>query len=125
REIAIHQLIAPLLSSEFRIGTGKVADHAGELSSETDLIIYSSKTIPPILFSDQLGVFPLDSCFAAIEIKSRLTGAELTEVVKNSRNLRQLKHVSGHFDPAGRGVPHDVQALVCSLFAFGSDLSSR
>ncbi len=74
REIAVQRLIKPWLTHNFEVGTGKITDSNGNLSAETDIIIYAKDVIPPIIYSkDGFGIYPCESCLATIEVKSKLT----------------------------------------------------
>src|SRR4051794_20149462 len=65
REIAADELLTPFLPSDFRIGSGKITDAQGLLSSQTDLIIYNPRLLPPVLFKQngREGTFPIEACF--------------------------------------------------------------
>ena len=125
REIVLQNLIEPILPQDFQIGNGKITDKNGGMSKETDLIIYSNKLIPPILYSERLGVFPIDSCVAAIEVKSTLTAAEIDDTIKKADALVKLKYSSGQFDSSGNPLSHKIGVVTRSLFAFQSDLSKK
>jgi hypothetical protein len=106
RQILVETLLIPLLPDGFRIGTGKVTDSRGSLSSETDVIIYDRRSVPPVLYDEKHGIFPIESVYYVIEVKSTLSGAEFERSIQNGVQLRSL---------VGR-QPHSA------LFAFGSDL---
>lgn len=106
RQILVETLLIPLLSDGFRIGTGKVTDSNGSLSAETDVIIYDRRSVPPVLYDEKHGIFPIESVYYVIEVKSTLSSAEFERSIQNGVQLRSL---------VGR-QPHSA------LFAFGSDL---
>jgi len=109
REILISKVLNDLLPSEFKIGTGKIADSEGNLSNQSDIIIYNQANIPPILFDETKGIFPIESVAYVIEVKSTLNATELKTTLEKADNLAKLK---------GR-KPHFV------LFAFKSDLKDQ
>lgn len=125
REIVLQNLIAPILPQDFQIGNGKITDKNGRMSKETDLIIYSNKLIPPILYSERLGAFPIDSCVATIEVKSTLTASEIGNAIKNADALRKLEYSSGKFSSVGKPLSHRIGVVTRSLFAFQSDISVK
>lgn len=106
RQILVETLLVPLLPDGLRIGTGKVTDSNGSLSAETDVIIYDRRSVPPVLYDEKNGLFPIESVYYVIEVKSTLTAAEFEKSIQNGSQLRSL---------VGR-QPHSA------LFAFGSDL---
>lgn len=123
REIVVQNLIQPLLPQEFQIGSGKITDMNGAMSAETDVIIYSNKLIPPILYGERLGIFPIDSCVACVEVKSKLNATEIDKSVKDAVRLQELTYSSGRFDSTGKPLAHPVGVVTRSLFAFESDLT--
>src|SRR5688572_20646160 len=114
RELVAGKLLTPILPLGFDIGTGKIVDTLGNQSSETDLIIYSRSILPPVLFSERDGVFPCEACYYAIEVKSRLTAANLKDALEKGRSIINL----GWAARSSNRIP-----VVLVLFAFDSDLS--
>jgi hypothetical protein len=106
REILVQELLLPLLAEGIHIGSGKVTDSSGNLSSQSDIIIYDRGTVPPILYDDKQGVFPIESVYYVIEIKTNLTRREFDKSIQNGQKLRSLKGVQPH----------------SALFAFNSNL---
>jgi len=123
REIAVQNLFDPLLSPDFRIGTGTIIDAHGKESGETDVIVYSSKLLPPILYSDRFGTFPIDACLATVEVKSELTARELRTTLGNARKMPQMKYTSGIYDKDTQTV--HVAVVTRTLFAFSSDAPKK
>lgn len=82
REIAVSNLFQPLLPPDIGIGSGKVVDANGSTSAETDVILYSKSLLPPILYNDTVGHFPVESVLFTIEVKSKITSQELRDALK-------------------------------------------
>lgn len=108
RQILIEKLLVPLLPEGVHIGSGKVTDSSGNLSSETDIIIYDRRTVPPILYDEKIGVFPIETIYYVIEIKTTLTKSEFDKSIRNGQKLRSLRGPQPH----------------SALFAFNSDLKN-
>lgn len=106
RQIVVEDLLKPLLPEGVHVGTGKITDSIGNLSGETDVIIYDRRTIPPLMYDEKKGIFPIEVVYYAIEVKSKLTADELRRSLENGQRLRALKGLQPH----------------SALFAFGSDL---
>ena len=118
REIAVQQLFEPLFPSNFAIGTGKIVDSQGRESAQTDLVVYSPALVAPLFYAPQEGLFPVETCFFAIEVKSRLDRSTMEKVVENARRIGKLQPLLG-----GRAVP--TEGLIPSLlFAFETDLKN-
>lgn len=118
RELFVSQLLVPMLPSGFNIGTGKITNAAGGLSQETDLVIYNRSILPPVFYSERDAVFPIESSYYAIEVKSTLTATDVRSSLAKGKSITSLTggdqaNSRRHLSPA-----------VLVLFAFGSDLAS-
>jgi hypothetical protein len=106
RQIVVERLLTPLLPEGIHIGTGQITDSSGRLSAETDVIIYDRRTVPPIFYDAKQGLFPIESVYYAIEVKSEITAGELRGSIENGQRLKELKGAQP----------------ISALFAFKSDL---
>lgn len=111
REIVAERLLKPILPPGVEIGSGKITDDKGNLSAETDLIIYNRMTLPPLIYGYSTGLFPVEACIFAIEVKSILTATELQDSLKKVKRLKTL-----HQQPS---------RIIPLLFAFNSDLKGK
>jgi hypothetical protein len=73
------------------------------LSHETDVVIYSAATLPPLLLEAGFGVYPAEACIYAIEVKSTLTADQLRDAIGKHRALRQLRYL-----PSAAGAAREV-----------------
>lgn len=121
REIALSSLFEPILPGDFKIGTGTIIDFSGFQSPEIDLVIYNNEVLPSILYSERDGQFPAESCFFAIETKSKLNSTELNKSIKNANKLNNLKYISGYYQN-GAPIQHVIQKVTPLLFSFKTDL---
>lgn len=125
REILVEKILRPALSPEVAIGTGKITDVNGALSSQCDVIIYSPCIIPPILHDQRTGIFPVESCFYAIEVKSTLTAQAVRDAVQNAISLWSLHYLPGRPSPKSQPTVQHVSPVIPALFAFATDLSTE
>jgi hypothetical protein len=109
REILISNVLQNLLPDGFKIGTGKIADSKGNLSNQSDIIIYNSYQFPPILFDSSKGFFPIESVAYVIEVKTTLNATEIKTTIDKAKALEKLEGQKPHF----------------VLFAFNSDLKNK
>jgi hypothetical protein len=125
REIAVGNLFEPMLTGQVNIGTGKIIDHTGVQSRETDVILYSKNIHPAHLYSDRTmdGLFPAETSLYAIEVKSQITSSEMRDAIEKARILRELKYTSGLYDQLGRAIQHPLNMVVPAVFAFSTDLT--
>lgn len=96
-----------------RIGTGKVINSTGNKSREMDILIYSASILPPLLYDNRFGVFPVESCLYTVEVKTTLTATELKKSIDSGREL-------GSFTPVSQ-----MPLVMPTLFAFDSDLGEE
>jgi hypothetical protein len=120
REILVRELLQPLLPPTFAFGTGKIIDSQGGESDQIDVVIYDRAVLPPILFSERAldGLFPIEACVYAIEVKSKMTSDTWRKASANAASINRLTYL-----PTAAGPPRPV-GVVPMLFAFKSNLSS-
>lgn len=124
REIITERLLKPILPPGVEIGTGKITDSLGNLSAETDIIIYSRLTLPSLVYGYSTGLFPVEACIYSIEVKSVLTASELKDSLKKVKRLKALKYLNSFYplnfiNPIGPPSSFVIPAL----FAFSTDLT--
>jgi len=113
REILAEDLISPILPPGSAIGNGKIVDTRDNSSPECDIILYHRNILPPLLFDQRTGLFPIEACLYAIEIKSKLTATELDDTINKFQKLWSMKPMRQDTRP----IP--------VLFAFETDLSGK
>lgn len=120
RELALKECIAPFLTHSFQVGTGKLIDTYQSLSDQIDAVIYHRKLVPPIFFSKELGLYPVESVRYVFEVKSKLNSTQIKDSLKKFESVRALKSFprKQHDGSISHGgLPATV------LFAFGSDIA--
>lgn len=117
REIAVHKIIKPFLPVSFGVGTGKIVDSENQQSQECDVIIYDRDILPPILFDPSLGLYPIESTMAVLEIKSRVDATEIKDAIKKATSLRVLKGI-----PDESISPGQMKAPLFAVLGYSSDL---
>lgn len=110
REYGLGRLLSKYLPYDWAISSGQIIDSEGVQSAQTDLILYNKNILPPLMFGDSLGLFPIESCTYAIEVKTTSTATEIQSTIGKFTKLKQLK------DFRGENIIHRV------YFAFNSDL---
>jgi len=125
REIALRDIFEPFLPEGALMGSGKIVDHENTLSAETDLVLYFPRVMPALLYDPSLGVFPIDACIHAFEVKSTSTATTIKDAIEKARTLRTLKYLSGFRNSDGKAISHQVPVVVFAYFAFSTDLSEQ
>lgn len=123
REIAVNDLLKPFIPGDCDIGKGKVVDCQGNQSKEVDVVIYNRNILPSLLYSESEGIFPIESCIYAVEIKSTLRAADVRDAIEMAKSMESMRYVSGIYDEFDKPVQHTLKKAVPVLFAFDSDLS--
>lgn len=123
REIVIRDLFQPLFPSDIGLGTGVIITAINQQSQEQDIVVFDKSIVPPILLEGTTGVFPIESVIYAIEIKSRLTAAELRSSIDSARQLDSLQYMTGEYDTADTPIESISLRLIPAILAFNSDLS--
>lgn len=122
RELVAKDMLSPMLPSGYSYGNGKIVDRYDNQSGETDLIIYDSEILPPVLYGDSDGVFPIESVFYALEIKSKVTSVEIKDAIKKGRKFKDLKSEASSMTWPYDGSMHP-RNFAYVFFAFDSDLT--
>lgn len=124
REILLRELFRPLLPADIGVGTGLIATNQGDLSPQQDVVIYDKRILPPVLF-ENIGIFPIESVLATVEVKTTLTAAELVSAYNNAATIQNYRYLSGERNSeTGQPVLHTVKNLIATVFALGTDLST-
>ena len=123
REIAMSKVFSPFLPAGFDCGTGKITDCLEHRTNEIDVIVFDRRSVPSFLFDEKTGLFPVEACAYAVEVKSTLTATEVKDAVGKGENTNRLKRSPS---PGPDGTVIFGRGTVCGvLFAFDSDLTSK
>ena len=118
REFGLGKLLLELLPIGYELGSGIIQDCNGKQSREIDLIIWNKSMLPPLLFAETSGVYPVESCFFTIEVKSKLTNEELSKSIENAKSIIELEYLSNYEGTIKR---HPSR----TLFSYDSDLKEK
>ncbi len=122
RENFVQNLLSPILPPYVEFGSGKIGDSKGNYSAETDVIIYSRQTLPPLLLGSNLGIYPVEGCIYAIEVKSKLTAKEVQTTIEKFLKLRDLFYLPPALDERYKDAG-SVSRVIPLLFAFDTDIT--
>jgi len=121
RESGFGKLITDLLPIDWGLGNGKIIDSKNNQSSETDLIIYYKRVLSPILFSEKSGLFPLDSCGFAFEVKTISTANEIRTTISKFEKLRDMETLTRYSEQPWEFDLKPIRVY----FALSTDLKSE
>ena len=89
RELFIGKLLKKFLTSQFGIGSGVIINQVGMRSKQIDIIIYDNRILPPFIEEQNIGVYPVESVLAAIEIRSQI---DKTTILDYAKSVTKLYH---------------------------------
>jgi len=75
------------IPDRYGIGSGVIVNSYGNQSKQWDIIIYDKDILPPFVFEMSRGMFPAETVLAVIEVKSKLTKAELIKINSKAQEL--------------------------------------
>src|SRR5262249_43601 len=91
REHIIGRFLRPFLPNCYGIGSGQVFSSDGSVSNQVDLVLYD-QVFSNVLFRDATNnLFPCESVYGTIEVKSILSKEELQASVSNIGSVKRLK----------------------------------
>ena len=90
RERIVSDLLKPFLPTRLAIGTGFIITHNNNISTQCDLIIYDREHTPVIENSEQR-FFPVECVVGVIEVKSKLTKADLATALRKLADIKRLR----------------------------------
>ena len=122
-EILIRKLFKPLLPSDIGVGTGQVIDQHGKTSNQIDIVLYDKSILPPVLYDETMGIFPIESVLYAIEVKTTLNSHELSVSHESAKFLKDFAYMPGLESEEGDLKHHNVEPVRSVIFALNSDLT--
>lgn len=93
RERIVEEFVRPFLAPCYGLASGEVFDAIGNGSRQIDVLVFDSTFSAPLLLDEKtnLGVFPCESVYACIEVKSDLSSDEIQTAVDNIASVKGLK----------------------------------
>ncbi|MFC2053163.1 DUF6602 domain-containing protein [Chloroflexota bacterium] len=86
--------------------------------------MYNRRILPPVLFEATVGIFPIESVLATVEVKTKLTIAELRSAYENAKTIHGYSYLSGERDEeSGQPISHNVKKAISTIFALYSELA--
>lgn len=89
-EDIVKSVLTKILPKRFSIGTGVVFSAHGEVSRQTDIVIYDNFYNAPLLSEFGSSIFPAEIVFATLEVKSVLTKVELRKSIDAIMQMRRV-----------------------------------
>jgi hypothetical protein len=90
REDAFKNFLKEYLPQRYAIGSGEVISPENKVSGQLDAIIYDPQQCPAFIKSTSHAIYPIESVYGAISIKSHLDSSELEDAYKNIASLKTI-----------------------------------
>jgi hypothetical protein len=81
RESAVRSFLTDQLPARFVVTAGEVMDAAGNVSGQTDVVIYDGLNTRPLFTTNGVALLPAEALLATIEVKSKLDKSETDKAV--------------------------------------------
>lgn len=91
RETSLGRQLRKVLPARFGIGAGEIRASNGTCSGEHDLIIYDEPNCAFLFKDETVQVFPIESVYAVISVRSQLDSQHLIDFSDSVRQLRDSR----------------------------------
>jgi hypothetical protein len=125
REDAFRDFLKEYLPRKYGIGKGEIISPENRVSGELDVVIFDSDHCPLLIKSSSHSVYPVESVYGAISMKSHLDTEELKDAYQNITSFKKIISKNGFsYSPhsvieVGMEAPIPVTAIV----AYGANRS--
>lgn len=90
REIVIKKFLAKYLPLSLGVKSGEIVSSNGNVSKQMDIIIFDNLNCPIFLREDEVHIFPIESVYAVIEVKSHLNSEELEDCMEKIYSVKRM-----------------------------------
>lgn len=90
REDLVARFLTEHLPQRFGISTGLVISHNGEFSNQADLVVVDALNNAPLYGTSRNKLWPIESVYALIEVKTSLNPTELRDAISKGRRFKAL-----------------------------------
>lgn len=91
REDLVEEFLNTHLPKRFGIETGFVISHDGTFSKQADLMVVDEQNNAPLYPNATNKLWPVESVYALIEVKTRLDPCELQDAIDKGRRFKRLR----------------------------------
>ena len=118
REGIIEEHLREVLSDRYALGKGEVVTAENRRSGECDIVLYDGSRCPKLLVRPDYAIFPIESVFGVIQVKTTLTSTELASAYDNIKSVKEIiPHGTFEMEPSpmvrvGMARPQPVCAVV-------------
>ena len=124
REEIVRRFLREYLPSRYAVGQGQIIVATNHTSKQMDVVIFDHANCPRLLVNPEHSIFPLESVYGVVSVKSILNSSELAEAFENvvtAKRLAQEKTVVIKQQRFQFGLANPTPVGV--VFAFDADRS--
>jgi hypothetical protein len=103
REAAVREFFESRLPGRYGVGEGLIIDTSGGQSEQCDVVVFDREMTPHLSTGTAMSVWPFESVYGVIQVKSVLTENALDSAVANVGSFKCLSRPANKF-AGGRGV---------------------
>lgn len=96
RERRVRDFFEQHLPYKYGVGSGHVIDRMGNVSHQEDVVIFDRINCPVLKADSYYQIFPCESVYATVEVKSTLTAEEIAHCLSHTDKLRRLHRGDGN-----------------------------
>lgn len=89
REEILSEFLSKHLPKRYGVTKGQILTRTGTLSHSADIVIYDAINCP-VLYHGRTAILPIEGVYGIIEVKSRLSKAELVDAMKKIESFKNL-----------------------------------
>ncbi|MCL2913845.1 hypothetical protein L2725_08570 [Shewanella corallii] len=125
REDAFRDFLAEYLPRKYGTGRGEVISSQNDVSGELDIVIFDNDHCPLFIKSSSHSVYPAESVYGAISMKSNLDSTELQDAYENIVKFKRMLPKTGftHNPNSGMSLGMGPAVPVTAVIAYGSNRS--
>jgi hypothetical protein len=125
REDAFRVFLNNYLPKRYAVGRGEVITPENRVSGELDIVIYDPNHCPALITSSSHSVYPIESVYGAISMKSHLDSNELEDAYNNIASLKKIliRQSFTHYPSAGMAIGMGCPIPVTGIIAYDANRS--
>jgi hypothetical protein len=125
REDAFRDFLKAYLPARYAVGKGEVITPENRHSPELDIVIHDPHHCPALIRSLSQSIYPVESVFGVISVKSTLSSNNLREAYRNISSLKSILPATGftHYASPGSSIGLGPPIPVTGVVAYDCDRS--
>lgn len=125
REDAFRDFLVKHLPTRYGVGQGQVVTPDNRISGQLDIVIFDPIHCPRLIASASHSIFPVESVYGAISMKSHMDSEELKDGYQNIASLKAIlpRQSFSHRPTSGMAIGMARPMPITGVIAYGSNRS--